>query len=230
MKSRAFTLIELLVVIAIISILASILLPALSEAQALARRASCMSNQKGIGIAINMYANEQQGGCPTRIPGTYQHSFWICNYVAATHTFQPTYLGLLRKFGYIEDKNLLYCPDTEVGSSVEAYTVGVSELNFGKATEMCTYAMRASNPGNPTDPLANPQLEDSLNKPIVSCGRYTLPPLDPRFSLRPHSDQGVTLLWGEGSVSWWEEGALYDNGEIIRRMEDDFWDVAERSR
>jgi prepilin-type N-terminal cleavage/methylation domain-containing protein len=57
-RHRGFTLIELLVVIAIIAILAAILFPVFARAREQARKASCLSNQKQIGTAILMYAQD----------------------------------------------------------------------------------------------------------------------------------------------------------------------------
>ncbi len=64
-KKRGFTLIELLVVIAIIAILAAILFPAFAKAREAARKSSCSSNLKQIGVGIMQYAQNYDEILPT---------------------------------------------------------------------------------------------------------------------------------------------------------------------
>ena len=70
MKRRAFTLIELLVVIAIIAILAAILFPVFAKARERAMLTTCISNNKQLGTAFQMYTQDSDDHLPSWGLGT----------------------------------------------------------------------------------------------------------------------------------------------------------------
>lgn len=91
--TRGFTLIELLVVIAIIAILASILFPVFARARENARRASCQSNMKQVGLGILQYSQDYD----EKYPMGNGDGWWQVNWVRNT---QP----------YLKSVQVLRCP------------------------------------------------------------------------------------------------------------------------
>jgi prepilin-type N-terminal cleavage/methylation domain-containing protein/prepilin-type processing-associated H-X9-DG protein len=73
--NRAFTLIELLVVIAIIAILAAILFPVFAQARDKARQTSCLSNEKQMGLAVLMYAQDWDETYPVGVQNDWNNSW-----------------------------------------------------------------------------------------------------------------------------------------------------------
>jgi prepilin-type N-terminal cleavage/methylation domain-containing protein len=106
-RTEAFTLIELLVVIAIIAILAALLLPALARAKETARRAACKSNFHQIGVAMQIYAQDNNNQYPdlryppyTANPPT-PVGLWAWD-ISTNFTDQMIYNG--------GSQNIFYCP------------------------------------------------------------------------------------------------------------------------
>lgn len=81
---RAFTLIELLVVISTISVLAALVLPALSNAKEKGRRVACLSNLRQVAVAARLYMDDNEGGL------FHHHEAWVLDDGTQVDALPPT--------------------------------------------------------------------------------------------------------------------------------------------
>jgi prepilin-type N-terminal cleavage/methylation domain-containing protein/prepilin-type processing-associated H-X9-DG protein len=105
-KMTGFTLIELLVVIAIIAILAAILFPVFARARENARRASCQSNLKQIGLGVMQYTQDYDEKMPPT--ATSNTTPYPTNDAASN----GTWLWMHEIFPYVKSNQLFVCPST----------------------------------------------------------------------------------------------------------------------
>lgn len=120
---RGFTLIELLVVISIIALLIAILLPALTQARAVAQGAACLSNQRQIGLAMVMYLGDNDD---SHIP--YSHRIMNSQ---VSDSFQPgLWPGVLSvRLNYLSSLEVFDCPTFDAPDGTDWATLNTSNAN-----------------------------------------------------------------------------------------------------
>ena len=107
-RTHAFTLIELLVVIAIIAILAALLFPVFQSARESARRTSCLSNLKQLGIGIMQYTQDNDEtfppGAEATLPAWSNETDWC-----------------IEIYPYVKSADVFICPDDPQTWSAPSY-------------------------------------------------------------------------------------------------------------
>src|SRR5579863_4626050 len=113
---KGFSLIELLVVIAILAILAAILFPVFARAREQTRRTACMANMHQIGVALKLYATDNNGKYPPilmcnpyYLNGGVQTLYNGVGTPIDLHQVQNKTLVIGQK--YLKDVDMFQCPN-----------------------------------------------------------------------------------------------------------------------
>jgi prepilin-type N-terminal cleavage/methylation domain-containing protein/prepilin-type processing-associated H-X9-DG protein len=203
MRSRkpGFTLIELLVVIAIIAILAAILFPVFAQARDKARQASCLSNQKQIGLGFLMYAQDYDGTWPCQagdgvlvraaggnginyhdliLPYSKNEQIWLCpsNIPNGSIAVKPPAMG------YHMNGNLITAAGLSEGAmAAPASLIALRESGNGRVFVNCYLRPYRGN------------CDDVINYENNN----------PNLNFMPHA-KGYNLLFADGHAKWYKSG------------------------
>jgi prepilin-type N-terminal cleavage/methylation domain-containing protein/prepilin-type processing-associated H-X9-DG protein len=120
-RTQGFTLIELLIVIAIISILASILFPVFARARENARRSSCMSNLKQVGLGVMQYTQDYDEMMPISKNPNFVSRIYVMEIIAP----------------YIKSDQIFQCPSDVTTSESPVRFEMLNSSGTGRT--LCSY-------------------------------------------------------------------------------------------
>lgn len=209
-----FTLIELLVVIAIIAILAAILFPVFARARENARRASCQSNMKQLGLGIAQYTQDYD----EKLPGVIVYPDGT-NYTAWPMMIMP----------YIKNVQIFACPSSSSppsASNITTTPTGASQGAYPNYGMNIITSAQTSNRGGISQAAINNSAElllmvengpAGVTTPQGSQGGYytawfdTSAPNGWNANVgipNPRHFDGANVAFADGHVKWLKTAAL----------------------
>lgn len=209
-RRAAFTLIELLTVIAIIAILASMLLPSLSRAREMARRTSCASNMRQLGLGVMQYTEDYDERLPTAAVGVAGENMggWVSYSKFGTGTTDPVFTpakgGL---YPYLKSTQIFVCPDDAKGQA------------FGNSYAINSCAVIS---GNTASGLVGSKslaaFDETTKWMMFSEEKYYQDTTDDGFQLignNPFSDRhtdGSIITFMDGHTKWYRRDKILFDG------------------
>jgi len=225
---KAFTLIELLVVIAIIAILASILFPVFARARENARRASCLSNLKQMGLGMMQYTQDYDEHYPPAyypyprpsnpppkppaqeqtVPGTPGMAFSICDPYSCGSGYKGhwiTWMDFIHP--YVKSTQLYICPSAEGAATTPSYNysnalsnVFGASAHYGQAIGAGSLSLAAV-----TRPSEIVMIMDMNDLYALSMSPRTYIGISKsdsrRPSITPHFEGG-NIVYADGHAKW----------------------------
>jgi prepilin-type N-terminal cleavage/methylation domain-containing protein/prepilin-type processing-associated H-X9-DG protein len=223
-KGKGFTLIELLVVIAIIALLAAILFPVFARARENARRTSCMSNLKQMGLGVMQYSQDFDEGYP---PGNYS---WDSTGRPAAEKWAPANLIYWQQIidPYTKSEQIYVCPSVSRNISGQPRLL---YFHYG-----ANRSVMRLNSNTPNTPLTMPALKAPASVYLIlDAGQYTVTaatltspstsynyiPGGGEFETAGFTGEtlkdfergrhftGVNMMFGDGHVKWLRNSIIY---------------------
>jgi prepilin-type N-terminal cleavage/methylation domain-containing protein/prepilin-type processing-associated H-X9-DG protein len=245
MMRRAFTLIELLVVIAIIAILAAILFPVFAQAKEAAKKSSCLSNTKQLGVATLLYLGDYDDNYPQSA-----YSLDTTTFISGVGVLLPgsndrVFTQFDAVMPYMKNVDILVCPSNRPGIDflVALQRLGLrtsGNFRFGSyAANFALFQDPALPPGlGANDPVVNQtSVEFIAETTVYFDSNYVLPSAPPadytpycqavhpktasqvfgweNFPGNTLHSEGLNITWADGHSGYKKRKARL-NGESTR--------------